>query len=342
MDKRTRQMIMFVGAILMIWVIFVGIRNGNNENDKQKQQQQTTPTTPTTIKSMLPPADEKKKKMKENKVVMIVGAGMTGAVAARLLAENGYRVKVIDKRNHIGGNCFDRVKKESNVMAHVYGAHLFHTDDEKVYEFLGRFTTWVPYEHRVMANVMTHTGRSAEKRIEVPMPPTRESINKVFGVELKDRKELEEWLEEQRKDPETCEEGKRERERTIEDELLETVGEGVTEVFYRHYTEKQWGVALREVPPATVKRVFPAVRLTDDTRYFMNQKYQAMPMDGYTAMFVSMLGHPNITVSLGERWIYPSGIALMGNGDGKEEKLDYEEYDHLVFTGPIDEFFEIK
>lgn len=332
MNAHLRQALVVTVALVVLWTSLFLLRSTLNSAAG------TVP--PPTLGEQPVIADLPKPKNKTAKGhydVVIVGAGMTGAVAARVLADtHGWRVRVVDKRDHIAGNCFDKLSFVSSVMTHVYGAHLFHTNDRAVFDFLARFTTWMPYQHRVLANISNTL---------VPMPPTRDSVNRVFGTDLRNRSDLEAWLEKQRL---SCHSNQTGRQRTIEDELLETVGEGITTAFYRHYTEKQWGLPLRLIPPATVKRVFPAVRTeTDDTRYFLGQAHQAMPSLGYTAMFSNMLQHPNITVELNTHWVYPNGVALSTathetSFDKLSGRMDYEDYDHLVYTGPIDEFFEYQ
>jgi UDP-galactopyranose mutase len=233
---------------------------------------------------------------------LIVGAGFAGAVCARQLADAGRRVRVIDQRAHVGGNAHD-AHDAAGLLVHTYGPHLFHTNSEKVVAFLSRFTAWRPYEHRVRAVIK---GRL------LPLPINRTTINQLYGLDL-DEAGVAGFLERVREPRETV--------RTSEDAVLSSVGRELCELFFRGYTRKQWGMDLSELAANVAARI--PVRTNDDDRYFTD-RFQAMPVDGYTPMFVRMLDHPNIQVRVG---------------------LPYAQVKELydcattIFTGPIDEYY---
>lgn len=237
--------------------------------------------------------------------VLVVGAGFSGSVAARQLAEAGRRVMVIDKRPHIGGNAYDRLDMHG-IRIHPYGPHIFHTNAKRIIEYLSRFTDWRFYEHRVLAHV--------EGRL-LPMPINRVTLNKLYGVEL-DEKGAEAWFERVRE--------RRDPVRTSEDVVLNGVGRDLCEKFFRGYTRKQWGLDLSELSAGVAARV-PA-RASDDDRYFTDT-YQLMPADGYTAMFERILNHERIEVCLGRDYF---------------ELRESVTPRHTVYTGPIDAFFDCR
>ncbi len=233
---------------------------------------------------------------------LIVGAGFAGATCARQLAEAGRRVTVIDKRLHVAGNAYDRVDGHG-LMVHEYGPHIFHTNSDKVFAFLSRFTAWRAYEHRVRAVVH---GR------QYPIPINRTTINQLYGLQL-DAAGVEAFLEQVRE--------QRDPIRTSEDVVLNSVGRDLCEKFFRGYTRKQWGLDLSELAGGVAARI--PTRTNDDDRYFTD-RHQAMPADGYTAMFRRMLDHDNIEVRLGV--------------DFAELNHTFER-DETIFTGPVDEYF---
>jgi len=236
---------------------------------------------------------------------LIVGAGFAGAVCARELADAGWRVQVIDKRPHIAGNAYDHVD-DHGVMVHRYGPHIFHTNSEKVFEHLSRFTDWRPYEHRVLAVPDVASGRS------YPMPINRTTINQLYGLDL-DEAGVAAYLERVREPREPI--------KTSEDVVLNSVGADLCEKFFRGYTRKQWGLDLSQLSGGVAARI--PTRTNDDDRYFTD-RYQAMPALGYTAMFERMLDHPAITVR--------TSIAY-------EQIVSTADVRTTIFTGPVDEYF---
>ena len=236
--------------------------------------------------------------------VLVVGAGFAGSVMAeRLAADAGKRVLVIDRRPHIAGNAFD-VTDEAGILIHQYGPHIFHTNSADVFAYLSRFTEWRPYEHRVLASVRDRL---------VPIPINRTTLNALYDAGLETEEEVRAFLAARAEPVETV--------RTSEDVVVSAVGRELYGLFFRGYTRKQWGLDPSELDRAVTARV--PTRTNDDDRYFTDT-HQAMPAHGYTAMFAAMLDHPNIEVRLGVEYA------------AVKERVTY---DHVVFTGPIDEFF---
>ena len=237
---------------------------------------------------------------------LVVGAGFAGSVVAeRLASQAGKRVLVVDRRAHIGGNAYD-YHDEAGVLVHRYGPHIFHTNSKEVFEHLSQFTDWRPYEHRVRASV---DGRL------VPIPINLDTINELYGLSLSSS-ELEEFLE-SLAEPVG-------RPRTSEDVVVGKVGRELYEKFFRNYTRKQWDLDPSELDASVTARV--PTRLNRDDRYFTD-RYQAMPRHGYTRMFERILDHPNVKVML--------------NADYREIR-DAIPFRELVYTGPVDEFFDFR
>jgi UDP-galactopyranose mutase len=234
--------------------------------------------------------------------VLIVGAGFSGSVVARELAERGYDVLVIDKREHIGGNAYDRMDAHG-ILIHPYGPHIFHTNAERIADYLSQFTEWRPYEHRVLAKV--------EDQL-VPIPINIDTVNALYGLDL-DEDTIQAFYDSVREP--------REKIRTSEDVVVNAVGQDLYEKFFRGYTRKQWGLDPSELAASVAARI--PTRTNRDDRYFTD-KFQKMPADGYTRMFERMLDHPNIHVELGADFF-----------DVRERV----EARHIVYTGPVDAFY---
>jgi UDP-galactopyranose mutase len=238
---------------------------------------------------------------------LVVGAGFAGAIMAeRLAADAGKKVLVIDRRPHIAGNAFDHLD-DAGILIHQYGPHIFHTNSQDIVDYLSRFTEWRPYEHRVLADL-------GDKL--VPMPINRTTLNLMYDAKLETDEDAEAFLASLAEPVETV--------RTSEDVVVSKVGRELYETFFRGYTRKQWGMDPSELDKSVTSRV--PTRTNDDDRYFTDT-FQAMPAKGYTAMFERILNHPNITLRLGE--------------DYRDVSKEVE-YDHLVFTGPIDEYFDFR
>lgn len=220
---------------------------------------------------------------------LIVGAGYAGAVCARQLADHGNKVLVVDKRSHIGGNAYDE-KDSHGVLIHPYGPHIFHTNSKKIFDYLSQFTDWRFYEHRVLANI---------KDEYYPIPINRTTINKVFGIDLKED-QVESFLDSKRVPKEPI--------KTSEDVVLNSVGHELCELFFRGYTKKQWDLDLSELSAGVAARI--PTRVNDDDRYFTDV-YQFMPADGYTAMFEKILNSENIDLELGVDFLKDKKIGFM-------------------------------
>lgn len=251
---------------------------------------------------------------------IVVGAGFAGAVVARELAEyRNEKVLILEKRQHIGGNCYDSVDKYG-VLVHNYGPHIFHTSIRRVYDYLSKYTEWYDYKHEVGANI---NGRI------VPVPFNLNTLYAVFSEE--EAKELERALVEKYGEGSKVPILKLMQD---SDENIKKVGRYVYENIFLHYTMKQWGKKPEEVDPSVTARV-PVV-LSRDNGYFQDT-YQGMPLRGYTQLFSNLLNHSNIKVKLGvdaknvlklsEGKIYYNGAVFEGK---------------VIFTGPIDEFFDCR
>ena len=255
----------------------------------------------------------------QNYDALIIGAGFAGAVCARELAERGNKqVLVLERRDHIGGNAYD-CPDQTGILIHRYGPHIFHTNDQRVYEYLSRFTQWLDYQHRVVANVYGQL---------MPIPFNLRSLEVAFGDRAA---QLEEKLL-SAYGPEHKVTILELRENT--DPELRKVADYVYEHVFVHYTMKQWGQTPEQIDPNTTARV--PVFLSRDDRYFQD-RWQGMPKDGYTPMFQRMLDHPNITVITG------SDARDRLDLSAGQVKLDGEAFSGpVVYTGAVDELFSFR
>jgi UDP-galactopyranose mutase len=236
---------------------------------------------------------------------LIVGAGFAGAVLAeRLATQANKKVLIVDRRNHIAGNAYDHYN-EDGILIHKYGPHIFHTNSDRIFEYLSEFTQWRPYEHRVLAQVDGQL---------LPIPINRTTVNKLYNLNLATDDEVEAFFQSKAEPAKTV--------RTSEDVVVGRVGRELYEKFFRNYTRKQWGMDPSELDASVTSRV--PTRTNTDDRYF-GDKFQYMPLHGYTVMFERMLSNPNITIML--------------NADYRKVK-DQVRYKHLIYTGPVDEFFD--
>ena len=236
---------------------------------------------------------------------LIVGAGFCGSTLAERLACAGKHVLIVDRRQHVGGNAYDHYN-DDGLLVHRYGPHIFHTNSKEVFDYLSAFTPWRPYEHRVRASVNGQL---------VPIPINLDTINALYGTSLTSF-EVEAFLAE-RAEP-------RGSITTSEDVIISKVGRELYELFFKHYTRKQWGLDPSELDAQVIARI--PVRTNRDDRYF-SDVYQAMPRHGYTRMFQRMLDHPRIKVMLNTDYAEIEGL------------IPYRE---LIYTGPIDEFFAYR
>ncbi len=243
--------------------------------------------------------------MTERFDTLVVGAGYAGSILAeRLATQCGQRVLVVDRRDHIAGNAYD-FRDEHGVLVHRYGPHIFHTNSEKVVEYLSQFTDWRPYKHRVVALV---DGK------HVPIPINRTTVNTLYGLDLQTDEDVERFYAERAEPMDFI--------RNSEDVVVAKVGRELYEKFFRGYTRKQWERDPSELDKSVCARI--PLRTNDDDRYF-GDRFQQMPADGYTAIFERMLDHSGIEVRVATDF---------------DDVRDDVEYDHLVYTGPIDAFFD--
>lgn len=238
--------------------------------------------------------------------ILIVGAGISGSTLAERYASMGKQVLILEKRNHIGGNCYD-YRDENGIRISKYGAHLFHTNNEEVWTYVNRFSKWMTWKHKVLARV---------DRKLVPIPVNIDTVNRIFGLHIETEKEMKTWLNLNRVPYDTPKNGK--------EAVLNKVGEVLYEKMFKYYTQKQWDKFPEELHASVLNRI--PVR-TDKNPYYFSDKYQALPMEGYTALFDKMLAHPNIEVRL--------------NCDYFQVKQQLPAFEKVFYTGPIDQFFDL-
>ena len=236
---------------------------------------------------------------------LIVGAGFAGSILAeRLASQHGARVLLIDRRPHIGGNAYDE-KNSDGILYHKYGPHIFHTNSEQVVEYLSQFTKWRPYEHRVLAQARGQL---------VPIPINRTTLNILFDAKLETDEDAAAFLAARAEPVEDIQ--------TSEDVVINAIGRELYELFFRGYTRKQWDLDPSQLDKQVTSRI--PTRTNTDDRYFTDS-FQAMPLDGYTAMFEKMLDNPLIEIRTGVDF---------------RDVRDEVEAGHIVYTGPIDEYFD--
>ncbi|MBU2980670.1 UDP-galactopyranose mutase [Lentibacter algarum] len=233
----------------------------------------------------------------------IVGAGLSGAVIARVLAEAGHKVTVFESRDHIGGNCHTERDAETGVMLHRYGPHIFHTDSEDVWQFATRFANFKRFHHKVRA---TSRGKV------YPLPVTLATINQFFELALRP--------DEARAFVAGKADSTINAPRSFEEQAQSMIGNELYEAFFKGYTQKQWGRAPSELPASILKRL--PLRFTYEDSYF-NHKYQALPENGYTDWIAAILDHPDITVRLKQPFT-------------NQQAQDGE---HVFWSGPLDGYF---
>lgn len=252
--------------------------------------------------------------------MIVVGAGYAGSVCARRVAEGaGFRVAVLERREHIAGNAYDYVNDEG-ILVHKYGPHIYHTYSERVHEFLSRFTKWTDYQHKVLANIHGTL---------MPVPFNHTSLKLAFGEDRGEElyRKLVDTFGEDKKVPIM-------ELRQKNDQDLQEVADYVYENVFLYYTMKQWGQTPDQIDPSVTGRV--PVFIGDDDRYFPQAPYQGMPEDGYTVLFEHMLDHDLIDVFVGvdARDIFTldeNNVSVCGKVYGGE----------IVYTGPLDELFNL-
>ena len=234
---------------------------------------------------------------------LLVGAGLSGAVIARVLAEAGHRATVIDTRDHIGGNCHTERDPDTGVLIHVYGPHIFHTDDAEVWDYVNGFTRFLPYKNRVKT--------TAQGQV-FSLPINLHTINQFYGKTFRP--------DEARAFIETQADTSIRAPQTFEEQALRFVGPDLYEAFFKGYTQKQWGCSPTELPASILKRL--PVRFNYDDNYFFH-RFQGMPEQGYTPMIAAILDHPGIDVHL--ETPYAPEMA--------------DRHDHMFWSGPLDGYF---
>ena len=235
--------------------------------------------------------------------ILLVGAGLSGAVIGRMLAEAGHRATVIDARAHVGGNCHTERDPETGVLVHVYGPHIFHTDDEEVWDYVNGFARFLPYKNRV---------KTTARGQVFSLPINLHTINQFYGKTFRPdeaRAFIAEQADRTITDPQS-----------FEEQALAFVGPDLYETFFKGYTEKQWGCSPTELPASILKRL--PVRFNYDDNYFFH-RFQGMPEEGYTPMIAAILDHPKIDVHL-ETPFAPERAA---------------RHDHVFWSGPLDGYF---
>jgi UDP-galactopyranose mutase len=244
--------------------------------------------------------------------LVVVGSGFFGLTVARQCAEDlGLKVLVIDRRDHIGGNAYSEAEPETGIEVHRYGAHLFHTSNERVWQHVNRFTSFTGYSHRVYTNY----------RGEVfPMPVNLGTINQYFRKALSPE-QARALVAEQATEVDTASAS------NFEDKAISLIGRPLYEAFFKGYTAKQWQTDPRELPGAVVTRL--PVRYTYDNRYF-NDTHEGLPAQGYTAWIERLADHPNIEVRLQTDFFDTSQEVSKGNVVGNVP---------VIYTGPVDTYF---
>jgi len=245
--------------------------------------------------------------------LVVVGSGFFGlTIAERAATELGLRVQVIDRRDHIGGNAYSEADPATGIEVHCYGAHLFHTSNEKVWEYVNRFTAFTSYVHKVYTN---HHG------VVYPLPVNLGTINQFFGAAYSPA-EARALISSQAEEFDTKSAA------NLEEKAISLIGRPLYEAFIRDYTAKQWQTDPTELPAEVISRL--PVRYTYDNRYF-NDTHEGLPVDGYTAWIERMADHPNIDVKLSTDFFDASQpinkAAVVGNVP-------------VVYTGPVDRYFD--
>ncbi|OAI07555.1 FAD-dependent oxidoreductase [Methylomonas methanica] len=240
------------------------------------------------------------------KRILVVGAGFAGATIARELADSGrYQVQVIDRRDHIAGNAYDPIDDKLRLRIHCYGPHIFHTNDQGIFDYLSRFTEWLTYTHRVEAWI-ENTGY-------VPLPINRLTLNRIYRQQLTDEAAVKAFLDTIRSQHDNPANALQVAESLYGPEL--------TQLFFGRYTRKMWGIDLAELPTDVLKRL--PVRYDDNCNYF-NDKIQALPKHGYLGLFNNLLDHPDIEVKLGCEF---------------DKSMEADFY-HVFNSMPIDVYFD--
>jgi UDP-galactopyranose mutase len=238
--------------------------------------------------------------------ILIVGCGLSGVVIAERFANQNKRVLIVDKRDHIGGNVYDYIDSDTGILMNKYGAHLFHTNNDRVWEYVNRFSNWIRWDHEVVASV-------DRKLVSVPVNIT--TVNSLCGENLQTTAEMNAWLEKTQVKYEAID--------NSEKMAKSRVGSVLYDKLIRDYTFKQWGKYPEELDASVLARI--PIRNDFDTRYFTD-KYQALPERGYTEFIKNILDNPNITVRVNTDYFeFTKDLDLSGVP--------------VIYTGPIDTFY---
>lgn len=238
--------------------------------------------------------------------ILLVGAGLSGAVIGRALAEAGHQVTIFDSRAHIAGNCHTERDAQTGVMVHVYGPHIFHTDDAGVWDYVNRFARFMPYQNRVKT--------TAQGQV-FSLPINLHTINQFYGKTLRPdeaRAFIEAEADTSISDPQS-----------FEEQALRFVGRALYEAFFKGYTIKQWGVSPRALPASILKRL--PLRFNYDDNYFFH-RFQGMPEHGYTDMIGKILDHPGIKLHLNTTF----------------HRTEAAGFEHVFYSGPLDGYFDYE
>lgn len=237
----------------------------------------------------------------------IIGAGFSGAVTARHLAERGHNITILDERSHCGGNCHTSRDEHTGIMLHQYGPHIFHTAHKHIWHYVQRFAHFRPYINRVKA---TTNGRVYS------LPINLHTINQFFNATFTPQ-EAQDFIRTKSAHGPT-------QPNNFEEQALHMIGPELYHAFFYHYTKKQWGLSPRELPASILKRL--PLRFNYDDNYF-SHPYQGIPVEGYTQLIQNILNHPRITLYLNTSF---------------EEIQPQAQWDHIIYTGPIDRFFNFQ
>lgn len=239
--------------------------------------------------------------------IIVVGTGFFGATFANLAAQNGKKVVLVEKRNHIGGNSYSEINKDTGIEIHKYGSHLFHTSNDRVWKFLNHFSSFNDYQHHVWT-------KHRNKKYSLPI--NLDTINRFYQTDFTPAQAVEFMSK--------CIDNTKKIE-NFEDKAIALIGKDLYDAFIKNYTKKQWQVDPKELPEEIITRL--PVRYNYNSRYF-SDKFEGIPLEGYTKLFEKMLDHENITVMLKTDF-----FDLKDNIDKKSQ---------IIYTGPIDRYFQFE
>lgn len=240
--------------------------------------------------------------------ILIVGSGLSGATLAERFASNGHSVLVIDKRDHLAGNCYDYLDQETGIRVSQYGAHLFHTNSQKVWNYIESFSKWKPYQHKVLVKIKDQL---------LNLPVNLNTINQFFNLNLKDAKEMKKFL--------LTKVSKLNKIKSSEDHVLSQVGQELYEAIFKNYSLKQWALDPKDLDASVIKR--NPLRFNNDNRYFTDV-HQVLPEGGFENLVGKMLSHKNIKLLLNTDFFQ------------FREQNDSSKFDKIFYTGPIDQYFD--